>query len=84
MLSTLSLQCIKLYEFNQEKNFSHFAVINSSGIISAPIIKTCGTADYRASISGRVQQQKVLTFRDDGIYHTLITVFMPSRNIWQP
>ncbi len=76
MLSTLSLQCIKLYEFNQEKNFSHFAVINSSGIISAhnnkdlwkqPIIEPALVTAF--------QQQKVLTFRDDGIYHTLIPVF---------
>ncbi|GAK56736.1 methyl-accepting chemotaxis sensory transducer [Candidatus Vecturithrix granuli] len=76
MLGTLSLQCIKLYEFNQEKNFSHFAVINSSRVISAHNNKELwGQPIEQPALVAALQQQKLITLRDNGVYHTLIPVF---------
>ena len=59
MLNTLSLKCMELYEFNKEKNFSHFAVINSSGVI---VIKLLSHQDLlRSMFQNRYYfQQKVM------------------------
>ena len=80
MLGSLSLQCIRLYEFNKEKNFSHFAVINSSGVIMAHHEKEMWeTPVEQPSLLAALQEQALKVVSNESIYHILIPVFNPQQ-----
>lgn len=76
MLGTLSLDCMKLYEFNREKNFSHFAVINSSEKIVAHNDKQLWeTTVEQPALRKALQRHAQRIIPDELRYHILIPVF---------
>ncbi len=76
MFPPLALQCIKLHEFSKDQNVSHFAMIDSSGMIGphndSTFWKTPVASDF---LLNYIQQRKPMTVLDNKIYHTLVPVF---------
>lgn len=77
MLGSLSLHCIKLYELNQDRNITHFAVIDTEGVIRAHNQKELwDTPLDNPRLLEQIAQHQRLTFLDNGTYHTLVPVFI--------
>ena len=76
MFPPLALRCIKLYEFNREKNLTHFAVIDAFGVIG-PHNDTdlWNTPVSSPLLLEYLQQQKHATVLAGDVYHTLVPVF---------
>jgi methyl-accepting chemotaxis protein len=76
ILGTLSLQCGKLYEANEEKDVTHFAVIDESKTIVAHNERDFwDTPVESAVVLNRLQHREKTTVLDGRIYHTLIPIF---------
>jgi methyl-accepting chemotaxis protein len=75
MLAPLSLRCIKLYELNKDKNVTHFAVIDASGVIAAHNERELwGTTVKSQILRDQLQRRKQTTVLDGTVYHTLVPV----------
>lgn len=76
MLGPLALQCIQLYELNKEKNVSHFAVINASGVIAAHNDRDLWNIPVESPVLLEyLQRHERVTVLDGTTYHTLIPFF---------
>jgi len=65
-----------LYELNKEKNVSHFAVIDASGVIGAHNDNTLWNTPVESSVLlEHLQRQEQTAVLDSSTYHTLVPVF---------
>ncbi len=76
MFPPLALRCIKLYELNKNKNVTHFAVIDPSGIIGPHTDSAFWNTPVTSPVlKEHLQHQQQVTVLDGTIYHTLVPVF---------
>lgn len=81
LLVAFSLQCIQLYELNQEKHVAHISIIDGSGTISAHNEKALwGKSIESDTLRRHLDQHNLVTFLDDTTYHTLIPFFSPQND----
>ncbi len=75
MLGVFSIQCIQIYESNQEKNVTHVAVIDTSNVIAAHNDKALwNTSIESAVLLDHLNRQKLVTVLDGTLYHTLVPI----------
>ena len=76
MFGSLSLKCVKLYEGNKEKNVTHCAVIDASGMIVAHNDRALQNTSVKSPVLlDRLQLHTQVTVLDGTAYHTLIPIF---------
>ena len=76
LFGPLALRCIKLYELNKEKNVTHFAVIDSAGVIIAHNDRTLwNTQVTNARVLSYLQRHEQVTILDETIYRTFVPIF---------
>jgi methyl-accepting chemotaxis protein len=79
LLGSLLLRCRKLYELNKEKNVSHFAVIDASGLIVGHNDEVLWDTQIESPVLlDHLQRHKLVTVLDETIYHTLVPIFGPK------
>jgi methyl-accepting chemotaxis protein len=72
----LRLLCIKLHEVNKDKNVTHFAVIDPSGIIGAHNDRELWDSSVESPIlRDALQHQEQIVVSEDEVYHMLFPVF---------
>jgi PAS domain S-box-containing protein len=81
MFPPLRLRCVRLYESNKDRNVSHFAVIDASGMIGphndSALWDTPVTSQF---LFDSLQRRQQITILDGEIYHTLVPVFGEKHN----
>lgn len=76
LAAPLSLRCVKLYEVNQTKDFTHFAVIDAAGNIIAHNDRALwNTPVASASLRQALEQRSRVTILDAASYHTLLPLW---------
>jgi methyl-accepting chemotaxis protein len=75
MLGVFSIQCVQIYELNQEKNVTHVAVINASNVIAAHNDKTLWNTSIESPVLlNHLSRHNLTTVLDGTIYHTLVPI----------
>ncbi len=76
LLGSLMLRCRKLYELNKEKNISHFAVIDTSGVIVGHNDEALWDTQIESPVLlDHLQRHKQVTVLDETTYHTFVPIF---------
>ncbi len=74
LLRKLSERCEQLYELNQGKQITHFAVIEESGEIAAHNDPDMVGTPVNERLLPAIRQQKTVTIPVQDVYHTLIPI----------
>lgn len=76
LAAVLTLRCVRLYELNQGKQITHFAVITPDGVIIAHNEKTLWNTlvqEPELLVQAKIPQRATLLLGD--VYHMLIPIF---------
>jgi signal transduction histidine kinase/DNA-binding response OmpR family regulator len=73
-LRAFSISCSRLYESNKEKNVSHVAVIDASGMIVAHNDASFWDTPVSPILREHLQRHELTTVLDGTTYHTLVPI----------